>query len=133
MQESPLSSPVVRYLWLAIGWLSFALGTAGIFLPLLPTVPFYLLTLFCFSKGSQRLHQWFVNHNLYKQHVLPFLAKKALTWKAKCSIMASVTFTMGLAFYLANDYPIGKTVIGAMWIIHVLVMVFVVNTDTSPE
>ena len=38
---------VVRYVFLTIGSISFALGTAGIVLPLLPTVPFYMLTLFC--------------------------------------------------------------------------------------
>lgn len=44
--------------WLTLGFLSLALGTAGIVLPLLPTVPFYMLTVFCFAKGSNRLHEW---------------------------------------------------------------------------
>ena len=33
-----------------------ALGTIGIALPILPTVPFYLLTAFCFANSSERLH-----------------------------------------------------------------------------
>ena len=50
---------VVRYVFLTIGAISFALGTAGIVLPLLPTVPFYMLTLFCLARGSERLHKMF--------------------------------------------------------------------------
>ena len=53
------SNVVVRYVFLAIGAISFALGTAGIVLPLLPTVPFYMLTLFCLARGSERFHKMF--------------------------------------------------------------------------
>ena len=55
--------------WLTLGFLSLALGTAGIVLPLLPTVPFYMLTVFCFAKGSNRLHDWFRQSDLYKKHL----------------------------------------------------------------
>ena len=41
------SNVVIRYIFLTIGAISFCLGTAGIVLPILPTVPFYMLTLFC--------------------------------------------------------------------------------------
>jgi uncharacterized membrane protein YbaN (DUF454 family) len=52
----------VKYLWLSLGWLSIALGVAGAVLPLLPTTPFLLLAAFSFSKGSDRLHRWLVDH-----------------------------------------------------------------------
>ena len=50
------SNVVIRYIFLTMGAISFALGTAGIVLPLLPTVPFYMLTLFCLARGSERFH-----------------------------------------------------------------------------
>ena len=58
-----------KLLYLALGWVCLGLGTLGVVLPLLPTVPFYLATVFCFSKGSQRLHDWFMTTRLYQKDV----------------------------------------------------------------
>ena len=52
----------MRALWLSGGFTSLVLALAGVALPLLPTVPFLLLAAFCFSRSSQRLHDWLVEH-----------------------------------------------------------------------
>ena len=44
--------PWKRPLWLAAGFASLIVGFVGIFLPLLPTVPFVLLAAFCFSAAA---------------------------------------------------------------------------------
>ena len=50
--------PAVKYLrekkkiiFIAVGCICLALGTVGVFLPVLPTTPFYLVTLYCFAHG----------------------------------------------------------------------------------
>lgn len=53
MVKSPL-----RLILLLLGWLSLLLGFIGIFLPILPTTPFVLLSAYLFSKSSVKLHRW---------------------------------------------------------------------------
>ena len=73
------SNVVVRYVFLTIGAISFALGTAGIVLPLLPTVPLYMLALFCLARGSERLHKMFLESSLYQKTVGAYERDKSLT------------------------------------------------------
>ncbi len=62
-----------KIMLLIIAFITLGLGTTGIFLPVLPTVPLYLLSALCFANSSEKLHDWFINSNLYKKHALPYI------------------------------------------------------------
>ncbi|AGH94607.1 YbaN family protein [Pseudobdellovibrio exovorus] len=51
-----------KYLYLSVGTLSLALGIIGAFLPLLPTTVFLLITAYCYERGSDRFHDWLIQH-----------------------------------------------------------------------
>ncbi len=51
-----MNNPVLRFILLLSGSISLVLGIIGIFLPLLPTTPFLLLTVICYAKGSDKLY-----------------------------------------------------------------------------
>ena len=122
------SNVVVRYVFLAIGAISFALGTAGIVLPLLPTVPFYMLTLFCLARGSERFHKMFLESSLYQKTVAAYERDKALTLRTKLSILASVTTIMAIGAYFSQNMPVALIVMGLVWIGHVIALAFIVKT-----
>ena len=122
------SNVVVRYVFLAIGAISFGLGTAGIVLPLLPTVPFYMLTLFCLARGSERFHKMFLESILYQKTVGAYERDKALTLRTKLSILLSVTTIMAIGAYFSQDMPIALIVMGLVWIGHVIAVAFIVKT-----
>ena len=122
------SNVVIRYIFLTIGAISFALGTAGIVLPLLPTVPFYMLTLFCLARGSERFHRMFLESSLYKKTVGAYERDKALTLRTKLSIIASVSTIMAIGAYFSRNMPIALIVMGIVWIAHVIALVCIVKT-----
>lgn len=87
-----------QLIFLIIGCLSLALGCVGIVLPILPTVPFFLVTVFCFANSSQRLHDWFIGTQMYKKHLDSFVKKKGMTVRTKAGILLPVTLLMAAAF-----------------------------------
>ena len=125
------SNVVVRYVFLTIGAISFALGTAGIVLPLLPTVPFYMLTLFCLARGSERLHKMFLASSLYQKTVAAYERDKALTLRAKLSILVSVSAIMAVGAYFSQDMPIALIVMGIIWVAHIIALAFIIKTKNK--
>ena len=119
---------VVRYVFLTIGAISFALGTAGIVLPLLPTVPFYMLTLFCLARGSERFHKMFLESSLYQKTVAAYERDRALTLRAKLSILVSVSAIMAVGAYFSQDMPIALIVMGIIWVAHIIALAFIIKT-----
>lgn len=66
-----------------LGTVSLALGIIGIFLPLLPTTPFLLLTAALYFRGSPRLYQWLLNHKCLGPYIRNFRENKAIPLRAK--------------------------------------------------
>ena len=120
-----------RYFWIGLGSLCLALGTAGIFLPILPTVPFYMATLFCFAKGSPRLHQWFLSTSLYEKHVKDFAQDRSMTLRSKVTIMCTVTCMMAVGLWFMRHLTVGPIILGIVWIAHVYCFIFVIKTKNA--
>ena len=55
-------SLVVRWIFAILGAVFLDLGVTGIFLPMLPTTPFLLLSAACFAQASSRIYHWLLNH-----------------------------------------------------------------------
>ena len=105
-----------KALFVTAGLICFAAGTVGIFLPILPTVPLYLLAGFCLANGSERLSAWFESTRFYAEHLAPIKAGKGMTMRAKVTSFITICLLLGFGFYMMRHTP-------AKWIL-VAVVVF---------
>ena len=87
-----------RWLWNGFGFLALATGTVGIALPLLPTVPFYILAAFCFARGSSRWEAWLLNHPRFGHHIRAWREKGAISRRGKSA--ATIAFAASIALGL---------------------------------
>lgn len=121
---------IKRLVFLILGMICLALGTVGVFLPILPTVPFYLATVFCFSQSSKKLHDWFIGTNLYKKHLQSFVEKKGMLLKTKLTIITTVTLLMGFGFFMMarKGIWIPCIILTVVWLFHIIYFIFFVKT-----
>jgi len=80
-----------KILFVFLGTISLALACIGIIIPILPTTPFLLLTLYFYANGSERFHKWFINTSLYRKHLESFVINRSMTLKTKLSILLTAS------------------------------------------
>ena len=83
---------------------SLALGILGIFLPLLPTTPFLLLTAALYFKSSPRLYNWLLNHKHLGPYIRNFRENKAIPLRAKIISISLMWITMLYCVFFIVPY-----------------------------
>ena len=114
-------SPVVRWLFLAAGFLCVALAVAGLFLPVLPTTPFLLAAAACFARASERFYNWLLNHRVFGPTVVEWRRHRAIPYRTKLFAIALMVLTLSAStifFVRSPQVQAGLAVLGlllAVW------------------
>jgi uncharacterized membrane protein YbaN (DUF454 family) len=86
-----------------VGSVSLVLGVLGIFLPMLPTTPFLLLSAAAWVKASPSLYEWLINHRVLGEYIRNFREHRAIPLRVKIISVSLVWLTIGYCIFAVVD------------------------------
>ncbi|MDD3322517.1 MAG: YbaN family protein [Paludibacter sp.] len=94
----------MKIVLLSLGIVSLALGFIGVFVPLLPTTPFALLSAYLFARSSPKLHNWLLNNRVFGKYIRDYNNEKSIPLKIKIVSVSMLWSTILFSvFYLLKD------------------------------
>jgi uncharacterized membrane protein YbaN (DUF454 family) len=98
-----------RYLWFTLGMLSLAMAYIGIVTPGIPFSVFLVLSAYCFSKSSKRMHDWLYNHKYFGPFLTNWVEYKVFPLKMKYMMIAVMSSSLAILWFTTYNW---KAVIG---------------------
>lgn len=95
-----VKSPILRWALFICGWISLCCGVIGIFLPIVPTVPFLLLAVACFARSSERFHRWLMEHNHLGPLLHDYLKGAGIPLRAKLMAISMIWVSFPTSAFL---------------------------------
>ena len=96
------------------GTVCVGLGVLGMFLPLLPTTVFLLMAAYCYSRSSQRFHNWLLTNRLCGKYISNYRSKRGITARQKVSTLVTLWASIGFSTWLLG---------GRLWVTLILAAV----------
>jgi len=111
---------LIRMIFLISGLFFVLLGVIGLLLPLVPTTPFLLVAAFCFSRSSERLHQYLLNHRWFGHYIRDWEEHGVIPMKAKLFASSMMLIMISYPLLFLSFHPglkalAGATVVFALW------------------
>ena len=94
---------IKKIIFVIVGFISLLLWIMGTVLPILPTVPFLLLTSYCFARGSNKFEVWFKSSKIYKKYLEDFILNKSMTLKQKIYISTFADIMIAFPLVILNN------------------------------
>lgn len=119
-----------RMLFLATGFFFVGLGLIGVALPVLPTTPFLIVAAYCFSKSSERWHEWLLSNPIFGSSLRDWEKSGVIRMRAKITAVCLITISFTTLWFTIKA-PVYARV--AMLSIGVIVSIFILSRPSSPR
>lgn len=123
---------IKKFFYLTVGIISVILGTIGAFLPVLPTVPFLLLALFCFSRSSERAYQFIISNKYFGKTLQDYYEGKGVTIAVKAKAIIFMSAGIAFSIYKVQNLHL-KIFLAVVWIAVTIHIIMIKNKKSTKE
>lgn len=95
-----------KLFWNILGFLSLGMAYLGVITPGLPYSIWVVFAAYCFSKGSERMHRWIMNHKLFGPFLRNWGEKRVFPTKMKFFMLGMMSLSL-ILMYTGGVKPIG--------------------------
>lgn len=92
-----------KVFWYIAGMLSLGMAYIGLVTPGIPFSIFLVMAAFCFSKSSERMHNWIYNHKIFGPFLTNWKDKRIFPKKMKYVMVLMMASTLILTFVFTGN------------------------------
>ena len=92
-----------RIILISLGWLCVGLGFVGVFVPGIPTTIFLIIALWAFTKSSEKLRHWLLNHKRFGPILSNWQEHKVVPRRAKILMVVLMSLAVILFYYSSQS------------------------------
>ncbi|MCS6886091.1 MAG: YbaN family protein [Acidobacteriota bacterium] len=100
-----------RSVLIVLGSFFVMLGIAGIFLPLIPGMPFFLVAAWCYARSSRKFYTWLLQNNLFGHYVRDYQQQRGMRPLAKVKAISVLWVGILCATFFAESVLLQMTMI----------------------
>ena len=112
-----------RWFFIIVGTIAIGVGIVGTLVPVLPTTPFLLLGVVCYTRGSPRLRNALLSNRFIGNYIKNYLEGMGMSLKAKLWTVSLLWVSIASTATLATDSLIIRSILAVVLIgvtIHLL-------------
>lgn len=92
-----------RPVLIVIGTIFVGLGLAGVFLPLVPGMPFFLVAAWCYARSSPRFYSWLLNNRICGAYIRDYQQYRGMRMHTKVKAISILWIGITCAGMVASD------------------------------
>ena len=96
-------SKLVQVLLITTGTFFVGVGIAGIFIPILPTTPFLLISAALYARSSVKFYNWLINNKIFGKFIKDYREGKGIPLRLKIITITLLWITIGCSAIFAVD------------------------------
>ena len=93
----------IKVLLITTGTFFIGVGIIGIFIPILPTTPFLLISAALYARSSKRFYNWLINNKIFGIYIKNYREGRGIPLKLKIITIALLWITIGSSAIFAID------------------------------